>query len=105
MWGFSCILLLRKAVNLTGETVLGTSTSSALWPFYVVYSQVSTTLQQGHSAIHPAESSKAVLFSPFHISFSLQLLSSLPRELARKILYLFFLPFPFWLANSSLLLP
>lgn len=41
--GLFLILLLRKAVNPTGEIVLGTSTSSALWPFYVVYSQVSTT--------------------------------------------------------------
>lgn len=30
------MLLLRKAVNPTDETVLGTRTSSALWPFYVV---------------------------------------------------------------------
>lgn len=51
----------------------------------------SVQLSQEHSAARPAESSKAVLFSPSHITCCLRLFSSLARELAMKLIYLFFL--------------
>lgn len=96
--------LLRKAANSDGKINLATSTSFVLQPFYTVHSQAGTVfsvqLSQEYSAARPAESSKAVLFSPSHIAFSLRLFSSLAMELAMKLIYLIFL----CLAHSSLLL-
>lgn len=97
---------LEKAADSSGEIILGTR--YVLRAFYAAYPQAATAFSvqslQENSAARPAESSKAVLFSPFHIVFSHQLVSFLSGEFARKLLYQFFFPLPSYFAHFSLLM-